>query len=555
MSERRKLGPFDVDRQLGVGGMGVVYLASHRDSGQHVALKVLSPAFTADKKLNDRFVREIEILKKLDHPNIVRYLGSGRSGEQRYYAMEYMDGGSLDTVLERKGQLTWEQTIKVGLQLCSALEHAHANGIVHRDLKPGNLFITKKGRLRLGDFGIARDNDATALTAAGKTVGTYAYMAPEQIHGKAPIGPKTDIYAMGCLLFQFLTGEVPFVGGNAAEMFMKHLDEAPASVCERNFDCPIWLDRVIQRMLAKDPDDRPFDALAVQQLLQDVRTRVEDQSSLAQHAMTGGPVDTVVTDKDRTALRTAIGTPKRKKKKKKKEPLWERGWFLALCLILVVGGVTYALWPPSEAVLFQRIQAGMKVKDDWTTLQGREIASYLERFPDGEHSTEVRIYNDEIDMNLAERRAMKRVRTKQAPKTEAEARYVEAKRFEDFGDRLTALQQYESIANLFKDREDDRAFVNLANKNILRIREAGTPDRIEIVNSNLRKADELARRGELIAAEKLWDSVVNLYGDNQELSRQAEYARQCLKSNGNPPPFEFGEATKEAPQPPQAPMP
>lgn len=550
MSERRKLGPFDVDKQLGVGGMGVVYLATHRPSGQQVALKVLSPAFTADKKLNDRFVREIEILKKLDHPNIVRYLGSGRTGEQRYYAMEYMDGGSLDTVLERKGQLTWEQTIKVGLQLCSALEHAHANGIVHRDLKPGNLFITKKGRLRLGDFGIARDNDATALTAAGKTVGTYAYMAPEQIHGKSPIGPKTDIYAMGCLLFQFLTGKVPFVGTNAAEMFMKHLNEEPASVCEKNLDCPIWLDRVIQRMLSKDPEQRPFDALAVQQLLQDVRTRVEQQSSLAQHAMTGGPVDTVVTDKDRTDLKSAIGKPKRKKKKRKKGPFWERTWFLSLSLLLVLGGIAYAVWPPNEAVLFSRIREGMKEKGNWTTIRDDEIASYLKRFPEGEHVTEVRIFFDEIEMDLAERRAMKRARTKQAPKTEAERRYVEAKRFEDFGDRLTAMEKYESIANLFKEREEDRAFVNLANKRTLEIRQAGTPDRIEIVNSNLRKADDLARRGELIAAQSVWESIINLYGDNQELSRQADYAQRCLKSDGDPPPFEFGEAPPEQPATP-----
>ena len=333
MAEPRKIGPFDVGEQLGVGGMGVVYLAIYRETGQKVALKILSPALSADKKLIRRFEREIDILKKLEHPNIVRYFGGGRHGDQRYYAMEYVDGGSLDTILERKGTLSWEQTVKIGLQLSSALEHAHNHGIIHRDLKPGNLFVSKKGRLRLGDFGIARDNDATALTAAGKTVGTYAYMAPEQIHGKHSIGPKTDLYSMGCLLYQFLTGTVPFTGSNAAEIFMKHLNDEPDSVCEHNLDCPIWLDKVIQKMLKKEPSERPYDALAVHTLLEDVRERVTKQTSMAQHAMTSNPVDTVATEKDRTELHKAIGK-KKKKKKKKKGPIWERAWFLTLLSLI-----------------------------------------------------------------------------------------------------------------------------------------------------------------------------------------------------------------------------
>ncbi|MFN8707733.1 MAG: serine/threonine protein kinase, partial [Planctomyces sp.] len=184
---RRQIGPFLVDRQLGAGGMGIVYLATHTPTGKRVALKVLTPALSSDVKLLKRFEREIDILKRMSHPNIVRYYGGGTQDNQRYYAMEFIDGGSLQDILKKRRTLTWEQTIQVGRQLCSALEHAHNAGIIHRDLKPANLFISRRGRLKLGDFGIARDTEATALTAAGKTVGTYAYMAPEQIHGNAPI--------------------------------------------------------------------------------------------------------------------------------------------------------------------------------------------------------------------------------------------------------------------------------------------------------------------------------------------------------------------------------
>ncbi|MFK7819235.1 MAG: serine/threonine protein kinase [Planctomycetaceae bacterium] len=528
MSEPRKIGPFDVGKQLGVGGMGIVYLATYRETGQKVALKILSPALCADPKLITRFEREIEILKRLDHPNIVRYFGGGRTGSQRYYAMEYMDAGSLDSVLERKGSLSWEQTIKIGLQLSAALEHAHNHAIVHRDLKPANLFISKKGRLRLGDFGIAKDNDATQLTAAGKTVGTYAYMAPEQIHGKHPIGPRTDLYAMGCLLFQFLTGNVPFRGQHAAEIFQKHLKEEPESVCEHNLDCPIWLDRVIQRLMAKEPEDRPYDALAVQQLLEDVRTRVADQASMAQTAMTSGPVDTVVTAKDRTELKEVI--KKKKKKRKKKRPFYESAWLPFLGLVLLVAGIAWSMQPESESVLFDRIAEGMQEKDNWSSLRKTEIEDYLARFPSGPHSTEVTEFRDEIEMDLAERRAINRERRNAEPKSEAEARYMQARQYEEFGDRLTAVEQYEALIKVFEEREEDRAFVNLAAKRIHEINAMDPPDRQKVVNDALIKANDFVKDAKLLKARSIWQSLVRLYGENRELSPQTEYCRACLQA-------------------------
>jgi serine/threonine-protein kinase len=522
------MGPFEIGEQLGVGGMGIVYMATYRETGQKVALKILSPALCADKKLISRFEREIEILKRLDHPNIVRYFGGGRTGTQRYYAMEYMDGGSLDTVLERKGSLSWEQTIKIGLQLSAALEHAHHHQIVHRDLKPANLFISKKGRLRLGDFGIAKDNDATQLTAAGKTVGTYAYMAPEQIHGKYPIGPRTDLYAMGCLLYQFLTGHVPFRGQHAAEIFQKHLKDDPDSVCEHNLDCPIWLDRVIQKLMAKEPNDRPYDALAVQQLLEDVRTRVADQASMAQTAMTSGPVDTVVTDKDRTELKQVI--KKKKKKRKKKRPFYESAWLPALGLALLIGGVAWSMRPESEPVLFDRIAEGMQDEDNWSNLRKTEIPDYLTRFPEGSRVAEVGEFRDEIDMDLAERRAINRERRGSEPKSEAEAKYMQARQFEEFGDRLTAVEQYEALIKIFEGRDDDRPFVNLARKRIREINAMDPADRQLVVNEALVKANDFVNNGMPLKARAIWQSVVRLYGDNRELSVQIEYCRKCLRA-------------------------
>src|SRR5690606_16411398 len=143
--------------------------------------------------------------------------------------MQLVKGGSLERLLKKKGPLDWELAADYAIQIAQALEHAHAAGIVHRDLKPANLLVTGEG-LKLTDFGIARDTQSTALTAAGKTLGTMAYMAPEQISGKSPVGPKTDLYALGCVLFEMLTGRTVFQADTQPEMLFKHLDEEPPSV-------------------------------------------------------------------------------------------------------------------------------------------------------------------------------------------------------------------------------------------------------------------------------------------------------------------------------------
>src|SRR5690606_32719010 len=144
---------------------------------------------------------EMQILKKLQHPHIVKYYGGSTSGVTKYYAMELVKGGSLEQLLKKRGPIDWELAVEYAIQIAKALEHAHAHGVVHRDLKPANLLITKSG-LKLTDFGIARDTQSTALSAAGKTLGTMAYMAPEQISGKYPVGAKTDLYALVCVIFE-----------------------------------------------------------------------------------------------------------------------------------------------------------------------------------------------------------------------------------------------------------------------------------------------------------------------------------------------------------------
>jgi serine/threonine protein kinase len=178
--------------------------------------------------------------------------------------MELVEGGSVRDLLDSHGSLAWQVVLNAAAQVCSALQCAHNHGIIHRDLKPGNLFLTRDGAIKLGDFGIARDVSATDLTGHGLTVGTHAYMAPEQITGDAGISGKADLYALGCCLYEMLTGQKPFIAENFPQLFEQHLRAQPPKPSRIVPQCPPELDEVIVHLLAKKPGDRPFNAREVQ---------------------------------------------------------------------------------------------------------------------------------------------------------------------------------------------------------------------------------------------------------------------------------------------------
>lgn len=410
----RTIGPFILGRQIGAGGMGIVYLATYTETGKQVALKVLPPSLSDDKKLLKRFEREIGILKRLKHPNIVKYYGGGTHQGQRWYAMEYIDGGSLYDILQKRKRLTWDQAIQVGRQLTAALEHAHNAGIIHRDLKPGNLFVSKKGHIKLGDFGIARDTEATALTAAGKTVGTYAYMAPEQIHGNAPISRKTDLYATGCLLYELLVGETPFVSTNPAEMLMMHLNDYPYNLHEKNVECPLALDQLVERLLQKDQDDRPFDALAVntelEHILKSGDDPVADISHEALHSSGASKTNSESVSID--PVTGDVTVKKRKKKKKDQSQFYEKTWFLLAFLGLLIAVGVWLSLPAGEDTLYIKAKEAMSTADPVAHFdaRGKYLRPYVERFPQGKYATEMRDWLDDVEVSLIETQLDRRVK-------------------------------------------------------------------------------------------------------------------------------------------------
>ncbi len=253
--------------------MGVVYRARYVVNDHEVAVKLL-PDDVTNSVVLARFERELEVLKKLRHPNIVRSFGGVCEDKHRFYAMELVEGGSLEDQLQERGRFSWEQVIEYGQQMCAALSYLHQHGVVHRDVKPANFLIAQNNRLKLSDFGLASVMAARKITTAGKTAGTILYMAPEQIRG-ANITPQTDLYALGCVLYELLTGTPPFVGRTPAATMHMHCHDPVPRVTQIALDCPVALERIIQRLLEKSPQDRPLDAVTVARELSQVTQTFE----------------------------------------------------------------------------------------------------------------------------------------------------------------------------------------------------------------------------------------------------------------------------------------
>ncbi|MBE2318993.1 serine/threonine protein kinase [Solirubrobacter sp. CPCC 204708] len=255
--DKPRLGDYRIEGIVGVGRMGVVYLAIDRITGRAVALKVLREDVAADPVYRARFRREGELLAQLEHPHIIPIHGMGEVEGELYIASRLVSSTLRNLILA--GPLSIDVAMKVLVSVASALDAAHAAGVVHRDVKPANVLLDPGPEVFLGDFGLARDNDGSQLTAPGQVLGTIDYMAPELLDGER-VGAATDIYGLACLACETLTGTVPYVRETDAATMYAHIVEPPPSVSERRPELPRTLDAVLAAGMAKDPEDRPASA-------------------------------------------------------------------------------------------------------------------------------------------------------------------------------------------------------------------------------------------------------------------------------------------------------
>jgi eukaryotic-like serine/threonine-protein kinase len=263
-------GRYRVEREIGRGGMATVFLAEPVGGGEPVAVKVLHPQFGAVLG-PDRFHREIEILTRLRHPRIVPVLDSDEAGTLLYLVMPYLPGENLRSRLEREGQLPMQAVISIAGDIAAAVDYAHGQNVLHRDIKPENILL-KGDRALVCDFGLARAIDRAALeslSSSGLVIGSPGYMSPEQAMAEEDLGPACDIYALGCVVYEMLTGELPFTGPTAQAVIARHLAETPRSMRAVRTELPGYVEQAVFSALAKAPAKRPRSAGALVRLLQD----------------------------------------------------------------------------------------------------------------------------------------------------------------------------------------------------------------------------------------------------------------------------------------------
>lgn len=258
---------YRIESRIGDGGMALVYRAEDVYLGRPVAVKVLRPQFSADEDLVRRFRREAQAAASLSHPNVVSIYDVGEENDQYYIVMELLTGPTLKTRIQAEGPLPIPEVVRITLAILDALAHAHANRIVHRDIKPHNILLAEDGRVKVTDFGIARAVPTDTMTHTGSILGSAHYFSPEAAKGR-PADEQSDIYSLGVVLYEMLTGVVPFTGDSPIAVALKHVDEEPLPPAGLNPEIPAELQEIVLRCLAKDPKQRYASATAMRRELE-----------------------------------------------------------------------------------------------------------------------------------------------------------------------------------------------------------------------------------------------------------------------------------------------
>ncbi len=380
---------YEIIEKIGSGGMAIVYKAKDLLLNRIVAIKILHEQFTADEEFVRRFRREAQSAASLSHANIVSIYDVGKDGETEYIVMEHIEGQNLKDIIRNYAPLSTEQTLELGIQIAEAIRHAHEHHIIHRDIKPHNILVTEDGRIKVTDFGIARAVSAATMTHTGDIVGSVHYLSPEQARG-IQTNEQSDLYSLGIILYELLTGKVPYDGETPISIALKHLQELAVPPSKLNARVSPALENLVMRSIAKSPDQRYATA---KDLLQDLRK-----------VQAGLPVDkTVDEDQDlestrvhsslRAGVNSALASEEKEAgRKKAKVPLFRKRWpwvaLLALVLIMGGGWVALSQWFNVGTTTVPSLE-GYSLQDAETLLRQRNLLLSTEI--EKEHNDSVKI--------------------------------------------------------------------------------------------------------------------------------------------------------------------
>ncbi len=356
-------GRYEILGRVGGGGMAIVYKGLDILLHRHVAVKVLRQQYVHDEEFIQRFRREAQAAASLSHPNVVSIYDVGQEEDIHYIVMEYVEGTTLNEQIKEKAPLQVEEAVHIASQICDALDHAHHNQIIHRDIKPHNILIGKNGRVKVTDFGIARAVTSSTITQTGSVVGSVHYFSPEHAKG-TPTGEQSDLYSLGIVMYQMLTGRLPFLGESPISVALKHLQEDVEEPRKVNPLIPQSVENIILRAMRKSTSERYRSA---KDMLSDLEScllphrrnepkvnfldddELDEEKTRVMPALRPGQY-AVVEDEDDPQPRVKETAPPEKKQKGWVKPLV---WFVVL--MALVGGMWYAVQYVQQKLAVQRL--------------------------------------------------------------------------------------------------------------------------------------------------------------------------------------------------------
>ncbi len=540
-----QIGAYKIERKIGSGGMGTVYLGQHVETQELFAIKVLPASLAREEGFVHRFTREVEAMQSLTNPHVVQVYESGVDQEIYYYAMEYVDGSTLSQMLRDSGRIPWQQVIEYAVQICSALKAAHDAGIIHRDLKPSNLLITRDGQVKLLDFGVAQVFASGKLTKTGGIIGTAEYMSPEQALGSRAT-KKSDIYSLGAVMYAMLTARPPFSGKTSMEVIQKHkfsMFDRPRTFVP---EIPHWLDDVVCQCLEKDPAKRYPDAYVLSLRLKEIIKKVE--LSQGNQTMVSGELDgTAETIVAGQPLQAEYGTLARDLMKVEMQRGEKAGglshWLdniwvlLGLFLLVLLGGV---LWFQGGTLTpEQKFAQGKKLFEQgtlyWSQARNEYFLPLLEA--DAERwSAEVEPMLMQIEVQeLKQDFGMTRLSARRVNKMSDAQRFLHmAREYYKLGDITRAEEILRQLAELLRGQEEYAALRTAVQEILLELKtnsseetaQAGLP----LSRLALQEAEHLHAAGESRRAALILQSLIGLYDGSAGAAEDVAAAQELLES-------------------------
>lgn len=533
-----RIAQFTLLEKLGAGGMGAVYLGRDDKTGLLAAIKVLPASLSREEGFVERFGREVDAMKKLDSPHIVKLYEQGVDNETYYYVMEYVAGETLLGLLRRERRLSPDRTIDFTLQICQALKAAHDAGIVHRDLKPSNLLVTLDGTIKLTDFGVAQVFAGDRLTVTGGIIGTAEYMSPEQAQGKRA-SKQSDLYSLGAVMYVMVTGRPPFSGNTAIDVIQKHKFgqfDRPRLI---NENVPPWLEAIICQLLEKDPAKRFPDAFVL------MRKLMQEQAAARLREAGEEPDDTeVISRKKSRSGRSGPGPATMMKHLVRAEleesqathpwlEVFNNTWVLAgllIGLLLILGTVMFR---GTELTPDQKFAAGVALLEQEPSLEWlRARKEFFE--PLLAHDSAA--WDDKVAPYLSKIRLYEMTRKRgggsasDEPESEAERFLLLARHYQQTGDLPRAERTLRALLDATTGDESQRKFRDVARQWLDNLDPQKLARRKAYLTDGLARARKLIASEQIPEATRLLDALLHLYDDDPPLADLLSEARTLRAS-------------------------